>query len=91
MILALFFFQVVAVGAIVNTQFMVIGTRMDPTLISVGLEISFCVGSIIASTSPGLASMSPPTPLIAYLVYCIVGISVVSTFAEDQYKIIDVE
>ena len=78
-----FFFQLLAVGSIMNLQFIILGTRMDPSLISVGLEMSFCAASLIASTSPVLASMAFPVPLISYLVYCILGMSVVSTFGRD--------
>ena len=64
---------------------------MDPSLISVGLEMAFCAASLVAATSPVLASMAPPVPLISYLVYCILGVSVVSTFSQDSKKQINIE
>ena len=75
-----------ACGACMNLQFIILGTRMDPRYIAIGLEIAFCTGSLIASTSPLLASMPAPIPLISFLLYSILGISVVSTIEKDAKK-----
>ena len=75
-----------ACGACMNLQFIILGTRMDPRNIAVGLEIAFCIGSLIASTSPVLAAKPAPIPLISFLFYGILGISVVSTIGKDAKK-----
>lgn len=64
---------------------------MDPSLISAGLEISFCFANMIGSTSPSFASKDKPIPLICYMIYCILGLSVLSTFARDPKKQINIE
>lgn len=47
--------------------------------LATGLELCFCIGNIIASTSPIIAKMPLPTPVVAVCSLCIIGITIVST------------
>ena len=74
-----FFIQVFSVGVCLNLQYIIYGTRMNPLLVATSLEICFCFANIIASTVPIIVSKPMPVPLMAYVLFCTLGISTVSS------------
>mmetsp|Transcript_12808 Transcript_12808/g.21677 ORF Transcript_12808/g.21677 Transcript_12808/m.21677 type:complete len:104 (-) Transcript_12808:235-546(-) len=74
----------------VNLQYMICGSRLDPSLLGVCLEICFCFANVVAASSPILASMQKPIPLIVISSFCIVGITTVRSFHLIREESLDI-
>jgi len=67
-----------------NIQYIIAATRIEPVFLTTVLELCFCIGNIIASTSPIIAAMPSPTPEMAVCSLCILGIAIVSTLGSEK-------
>ena len=89
--IGLFFVQIFCIGACVNLQYVIFGTRMKPSLIFASSELCFCTANLIASTAPIVATCSEQMQTLFITSFCIVGMNTVYCFSRDSTKKIDVE
>jgi hypothetical protein len=62
--------------------------------LATGLELCFCIGSVIASTTPVIAKQAQPTPLYAIMTLCVIGLVVVSTLLakkSESKRLLDIQ
>ena len=71
---ALVFARFAGVGVLMNSQLMVLSSRMYPHLISSSLEICFCFANLCAGFTPIFAKMAAPTPNVTLCGLCVLGI-----------------
>jgi len=84
---ALVFTRFIGVGMLMNSQLMILSSRMYPHLISSSLEICFCFANLCAGFTPIFAKMAAPTPNVTLCGLCILGIITALNFkgtGEDQ-------
>lgn len=86
-IYALVLTRFIGVGILMNSQLMILSSRMYPHLISSSLEICFCFANLCAGCTPIFAKMAAPTPNVTLCGLCILGIITALNFkgtGEDQ-------
>ena len=78
------FVQSVSFGILMNSQYLILSGRIQPHLISLSLELCFCISQLIAGFTPVLATFSKPIPNLSFIALSILGIVVVSSFKESN-------
>lgn len=84
---ALVFTRFLGIGILMNSQLMILSSRMYPHLISSSLEICFCFANLCAGFTPMFAKMEAPIPNVTLCGLCILGIITALNFkgtGEDQ-------
>mgnify|MGYP006893282635 CR=1 FL=1 len=70
----------IAVGMCLNMHFIIFANRINPFYLATALELCFCIANIVAATAPIFGKMPQPVPVIAICFYCIIGLTIVSSF-----------
>lgn len=84
----LFSLHSLSIGLMLNSGILILSTRTMPHLVSISLELSFCIANLVAALTPVLATMPDPIPSLSFCGVSIFGIiTALNMGPEEEHQV----